>query len=326
MRIRLAAPLLLFLLAGAPAPARATEVKLATWNIAWLTLRPAGDPALPRGLPTRTAADLDALAGYARRLDADVVALQEVDGAEAAARVLDPRLYAFFFAREADVQRTGFAVRRTTLRATQNEDLERLDVRAGARRSLRRGADITVQPAGPGGPPLRLLSVHLNTGCHSGPLDRAEPECETLHRQAEVLAGWVAARRREGVAFAILGDFNRRMTGPTDDMLRALAGPAAPLTRVTEGRSDPCWAGARGARPFIDHILLGGGAERWWAGESLRVLGPVDIRRFRLRPGCDSSSASVEWGLGWIGIGSWSATRSGSGWRRCCPARRRTAA
>jgi endonuclease/exonuclease/phosphatase family metal-dependent hydrolase len=271
MRIRLAAAAALLPLLLAGAPARAAEIKLATWNIAWLTLRPAGDPALPRGLPTRTAADLDALAGYARRLDADVVALQEVDGPEAAARVLDPRLYAFFFAREADVQRTGFAVRRT-LRATQNEDLEQLDVRAGARRSLRRGADITVQPAGPGGPPLRLLSVHLNSGCHSGPLDRAEPECETLHRQAEVLAGWVAARRREGVAFAILGDFNRRMTGPADDLLRALAGPEAPLTRVTEGSSDPCWAGARGARPFVDHILLGGGAERWWAQDSLRVL------------------------------------------------------
>ena len=35
--------LLLLLLA---APARAAELKLATWNLEWLTLRPAGDPAL----------------------------------------------------------------------------------------------------------------------------------------------------------------------------------------------------------------------------------------------------------------------------------------
>ena len=35
-----------FLLALA-LPAAAAELKLATWNLEWLTLRPAGDPALP---------------------------------------------------------------------------------------------------------------------------------------------------------------------------------------------------------------------------------------------------------------------------------------
>lgn len=249
-------------------PARTAELKLATWNIAWLTLRPPVDPALPRGLTPRATSDLDALARYARQLDADVVALQEVDGPAAAARIFDPATYLFFFAREDDVQRTGFAVRRT-LRPVQNEDLARLDTRAGARRSLRRGTDITVQA---GGVPLRLLSIHLNAGCQSGPLDRADGECETLHRQAEILAGWVAARRREGVGFAILGDFNRRMNAPGDDLMRALAGPEAPLLRATEGHSNPCWSGAQGGRPFIDHILLGGGAEHWVQRGSLRVL------------------------------------------------------
>lgn len=265
MRLLLAA--LLCLLAALPVAA--TELKLATWNIAWLTLRPPGDPALPRGQTIRTQADLDALAAYARRLDADVVALQEVDGAEAAARVFDPRSYAFFFAREDDVQRTGFAVKRT-LRATQNEDLARLDLRAGARRSLRRGTDVTVQA--PGAPPLRLLSIHLNAGCASGPLDRPDPECETLHRQSEILAGWIAERRRERVAFSILGDFNRRLDQRDEAMLRALAGPETPLMRATQGQSNPCWADARGGRPFIDHILLGGGAERWMVADSLRVM------------------------------------------------------
>ena len=94
-------------------PARAAELKLATWNIAWLTLRPPVDPALPRGLTPRATSDLDALARYARQLDAEVVALQEVDGPAAAARIFDPATYLFFFAREDDVQRTGFAVRRT---------------------------------------------------------------------------------------------------------------------------------------------------------------------------------------------------------------------
>ena len=32
-------------------PAAAAELKVATWNLEWLTLRPAGDPALPRHAP-----------------------------------------------------------------------------------------------------------------------------------------------------------------------------------------------------------------------------------------------------------------------------------
>jgi endonuclease/exonuclease/phosphatase family metal-dependent hydrolase len=251
-------------------PGRAHELKLATWNIAWLTLRQPGDPGLPRAMTFRAPADYAALARYARQLDADVIALQEVDGPEAAARVFDPSTYAFFFAREDDVQRTGFAIRKT-LRATQNEDLDRLDLRAGSRRSLRRGTDVTV---GSGQARIRLLSIHLNAGCNSGPIDRPDPECETLNRQTEILSGWISARQRDRMAFAVLGDFNRRLTGPNphEDMMRALAGPEIPLIRATEGRSNPCWSDARGGRPFIDHILLGGGAERWWLRDSLRVL------------------------------------------------------
>jgi endonuclease/exonuclease/phosphatase family metal-dependent hydrolase len=262
--------LILAVLLLAALPCGATELRLATWNIAWLTLRPPGDPDLPRSLVRRSAADLDALARYARQLDADVVALQEVDGPGAAARIFDPATYAFFFAREEDVQRTGFAIRKT-LQVTQNPDLDRLDLRAGARRSLRRGTDVTVQA---GGARLRLLSIHLNAGCASGALDRPDRECETLHRQAEILAGWVAARQRERMPFAILGDFNRRLGGSAqeDPLMRALAGPEIPLLRVTEGQSSPCWAGSRGGRPFIDHILLGGGAQGWWQRDSLRVL------------------------------------------------------
>jgi hypothetical protein len=45
-----------------------------------------------------------------------------------------------------------------------------------------------------------------------------------------------------------------------------------PVPRVPEGASNPCWALAGGGRPFIDHILLGGGAEALWQRDSLRVM------------------------------------------------------
>lgn len=249
----------------AATPLQAAEIKLSTWNIAWLTLRPAGDRALPRDLTARRPEDFARLAGYARRLDADILALQEVDGPEAAARVLDPRDYAFFFPDERDIQRTGFAVRRT-LRAIRNADLEELDPIPNERFSLRRGTDITVEVEGR---MLRLLSVHLKAGCREAA--DAGRDCETLMGQSEVLAGWIAARRREGAAFIILGDFNRRFPTPQDEFLARLAA-AAPLTRANEGVSNPCWSDARGGRPFIEHILLGGPARNWMVQNSLRVM------------------------------------------------------
>jgi endonuclease/exonuclease/phosphatase family metal-dependent hydrolase len=258
--------ILCLLLFASPALAQ-QEIKLATWNIAWLTLKPAGHPDLPRDLRARVPEDFRLLQGYARRLNADVVALQEIDGEDAAARVFDPATYAIHLTAEDDVQRPGFAVRRT-LRMIRHTDLAELDLRAGARRSLRRGADITVET--PDGARIRLLSVHLNAGCREDAFDRGPPECESLARQAQIIARWAEARRREGVAFAILGDFNRRM-GARDDFLRIVEGDP-PLARPTAGFSSPCWADARGGRPFISHILLGGPARDWLRPDSLAVL------------------------------------------------------
>ncbi len=262
-------PALLACLLLLPLPARAQpEIRLATWNIAWLTLKPAGHPDLPRDIRARTPEDFRLLRGYAERLNADIVAIQEIDGEAAAARVFDPALYAIHLTDETDTQRPGFAVRRT-LRMTRNPDLAELDIRAGARRSLRRGADITVET--PQGTRLRLLSVHLNAGCRDEPLLQSPPpDCEGIAQQARIIAGWVEARRREGVAFAVLGDFNRRIS-TRDDLLRIVEA-GTPLARPTAGFSSPCWSDARGGRPFVSHILPGGPAAQWVVPESMNVL------------------------------------------------------
>jgi endonuclease/exonuclease/phosphatase family metal-dependent hydrolase len=253
--IRVLLALLLF-----ASPAAAVELKLATWNVAWLTTREDGDRNLPRNVQARSRDDLARLRGYATRLAADVIALQEVDGPEGAALILDPAEWRFFFPDERDVQRSGIAVRRN-IPARQNPDLAALDLNAGARFSLRRGVDVTV---GEGRSSLRVLSLHLKAGCRE-PDDRGR-DCDNIARQAEVIADWIEARRRAGEAFAIAGDFNRRFD--RDPLILPMLERAAPLARVTAGRSNPCWGG----RPFIDHILLGGPARDWAVPNSLRVL------------------------------------------------------
>ena len=242
--------------------ASAAELKVATWNLEWLTLRPAGDPALPDNVRPKGAESTALLRRYALALDADVVAIQEVDGPEAAALVFPPDRYAVFMTNDAVVQRVGFAVRRG-ITVQRNPDLTALDIYPNALRRLRSGADITLDL--PGGR-LRLLAVHLKTGCHGERFSNPGRNCETLRRQVAPLQGWIAQRREEGMPFVILGDFNRRMEG-RDELLAALAS-TAPLARATEGHGTPCWGG----NTFIDHILAGGAARGWMQPGTMRVL------------------------------------------------------
>ena len=260
--IRWLAGLVLACLWLSPA-AWAGDLKVATWNIEWLTERSVGDPALPQDVSPKDAADRAALQHYAAELNADVVAVQEVDGPSAAASVFPPGRYNLYFTYDTVVQRVGFAVR-AGIPVHQNPDLVGLDTTRGGGRHLRSGADVTLQLASG---PLRLLAVHLKTGCQRdrfGQTRRAQ--CATLRSQTVVLQGWIAQRRSEGVPFVILGDFNRWMEG-SDEVLAALQS-SAPLTRATEGHDSPCWGGGH----FIDHILAGGAARSWMDPASLRVL------------------------------------------------------
>ena len=241
--------------------AEAAELKFATWNLEWLTQRRADDPALPRDVHPRRASDFVRLRAYALQLDADVVALQEVDGRAAAERVFPSDRYSLHLTHDRVVQRVGFAVRRG-LSYRVNPDVTAIEVDPYLR--LRSGADITLHlPAGP----LRLLAVHLKTGCQRGRLTgRTRRSCAELGAQVPAIQAWIAARRREHVPFLIMGDFNRWMNAH-DQMWRALD-RVAPLKRATAGRSSPCWGGEN----FIDHIIAGGPARRWMQPDTLRVL------------------------------------------------------
>jgi len=241
-----------------PLPAAATELKIATWNLDWLTTRQAGDPGLPADVKPRSAEDFDRLAQYARELNADVVAIEEVDGGRAAERVFPRELYSIHMTRDHVIQRVGIVVRRG-IHYDINPDVTSL-----AENHLRSGADITLHLASGD---LRVLAVHLKTGCRNQPLSHATGQaCMELKLQVAPLVEWIDARRSEAAAFVVLGDFNRWMDGH-DTLLSALQ-QAGPLVRATEGHSSPCW----GREAFIDHILAGGAAADWMQSDTLRVL------------------------------------------------------
>lgn len=241
-----------------PLRAVAAELKIATWNLNWLTTRSAGDPELPSDVVPRSDDDFGRLAQYARQLNADVVAIEEIDGFSAASKVFPRDRYSIHMTHDHVVQRVGIVVRRG-LHYDVNPDLTALNAH-----HLRSGADITLHL---GGSDLRILAVHLKKGCREVALPNAKSRvCEELRAQVPPLTDWIAARRQEGVPFVILGDFNRWMNG-NDTFLAALRS-AAPLVRATEGHSSPCWGG----EDFIDHILAGGPAARWMQPDTLKVL------------------------------------------------------
>lgn len=243
--------------------AHAHTLKISTWNLDWLTLRPTGDPSLPSDVASRVPNDFVRLHAYAVHLNADLIGLQEVESTDAVARVFDPKDYTILLSEDDVIQKTGLALRKS-LTVKRNASLQELDTSASsAAHHLRSGLDVTVSD---GTTTLRVLVVHLKTGCWDQPLSQKHHSCPTLYQQFTILENWIAERQDEGVPYIILGDFNRRLTY-ADPLMRHMEG-IAPLTLTTSRVASPCWY----SEPFIDHILLGNDTRRWLVPDSLRVL------------------------------------------------------
>jgi 5'-nucleotidase (lipoprotein e(P4) family) len=257
------------------------RVRVASWNVEYL-MTPATHAALSancaqnggmvggndRTLPCaitshapRTPDDYASLRRYAAQLHADIVALQEVDGPDAAAQVFPG--YDYCFSSRAHTQKNGFAIRRGLPHRCEPEYLPlSLDD------AVRRGVVVTFFPGTTN--EFQLMSVHLKSGCPSGPLTTPGRNCELLARQVAPLEAWIEAEANAGHRFGVLGDFNRRFTietGPARDaqgrQLNVYAElddgvpPASKLTNITgAAKFTPCTRDSE-YREFIDNILLG---------------------------------------------------------------------
>lgn len=277
-------------------PPAGSTLTLATWNMEWLmepsTFDELAQHCLPRGarasgrdrsipcdLVSRARwddGDLVRLRDFAAGIPADVVALQEVDGAGAAARVFAD--HDFCFTARRHVQNVGFAIRKGIPHRC-NRDYRALGMRGD---NVRWGADLTLFPDT--SREIRLLAVHLKSGCNRDPLTRREGACRTLQRQVPVLEKWIDARAREQRPFAVLGDFNRRFDrefAPSRDPRGNIIAmwyeiddgdpPEADL--LDPGTAPPTEACRRQdpVRSAIDHILLSATLGRALVADSYRM-------------------------------------------------------
>lgn len=236
------------------------SLRIATWNMEWLSATPGA------GEVKRTKEDYAELRAMVKRLDADVIALQEVAGEKAAKMVFDARNWQFHFEDRRDPQRVGFAIRRSVaFRA--NPDLK--DLSLGDFR-MRRGADISVRV---GGQELRLLTIHLKAGCKWDDLATTKtPACDTLRRQRDVLETWIEARGKSGVPFAVVGDFNRNFHRDETfwPLLDDGAPPSSDVTDLRFGKRERCRSTKR-TRP-VDHFVLSNKALGWVTKGSVKVV------------------------------------------------------
>jgi len=246
-------------LAALPHPPE--EILLASWNLQWLVLpatahaaRLACDagrrPALPCDVAlqgSRDSADWARLRHYVRALDADLIAFQEVQDAEAALRLF--RGYRVCISAGPGLQQTGFAVR-AGLPFRFEAPLAALSM-AGRNRS---GAVLRLLLPGRS---IQLLSVHLKSGCAESPLEEGSAACRLLEAQSRVLGSWIAARRAAKEPYILLGDFNRAGPDSSDPFWQRLdAAAGAELVHASAGRSfHNCYVGQPFSR-FIDHIVF----------------------------------------------------------------------
>lgn len=241
----------------APSVTASRPLRIASWNLEFLAERDG------EGCHPRTDADYAQSRATIDSLGADVIAFEEAENEAAAARVFDPAKYVIVMEQRPGKpggscggdapgqtfirQAVGFAIRKD-LPFSRAADVTDLEV---GNPNLRSGVDIIVHPAG--GEPLRLLAIHLKSGCFSGTTGSA---CPQLLKQIPVVQQWIATAAAGPTRFAVLGDWNRRLALPGDPFWSAIdtAKPAdADLTLADVGvtpKCDPRY------KDFIDHIVL----------------------------------------------------------------------
>ena len=188
---------------------------------------------------------LDQLAAFvANKLQADIIAFQEVSG-EQAVKDLMPNGGADYFVcsfSDHKVQRLAFAWKKELGSASECAvepaiGLPSINPKDQVRPGLSLGLNLD-------GATFRLLSMHLKSSCVSplearGDLAGNEPACGTLQQQVVPLERWIEQKSADTGRFVILGDFNRSLwheknasgaTVRTDGS--APSGPLSPTGKV----------------------------------------------------------------------------------------------
>lgn len=196
-------------------------IRFASWNIANFHHKSGFEARRDIGT-RRYAADFASLQIYAEKVDADVVALQEIV-TERAARLLYPAAdYWLLMSSRYEPEKsqggediyTALAIKKNRgIKILERRDLAELEVRPSSshskHRPTRRG---TAALLAIDGKPIWVMSVHLKSSCPKvkWPQKSRQHACQLLWQQTVTLKKWINQRIANNEGFLIMGDFNRR--------------------------------------------------------------------------------------------------------------------
>ena len=247
-----------------------SELKLVSWNIEHLA------DEIGKGCKPRSEQDFQALKTYAATLDADVIALQEIQSEKALSRVFPSSDWRYVVSSRPDneayecrghdglfstPQRTAFVIRKG-IDFEANDDFKAL---ALDNPGLRYGTSISIN-----GGQLALLNVHMKSGCFvSDYRTKDKKSCLTYQQQAPILERWVNTKVDKKQAFAVLGDFNHRLVDKCNQYWQELSKENGKSLLVSSMQNlQSCHPKYKAP---IDHIITGPISTQWIVDGSQKV-------------------------------------------------------
>jgi len=241
-----------------------SKVHLVAWNMEHLAEN-IGEGCLPR-----EESDYKAMRVFAAGLEADIVALQEVESVKAVARVFSEEDWNIIVSdrpasraydcrgngQKSTQQRVGLVMRKgleyEEVGGFKELALDREGLRYGLVAKVIRGKDT-----------LEVMSIHMKSGCFVEDYSASNRKaCETFEQQVPILDAWMEKRLKAGKPFVVLGDFNHRIANPSNKFWQDLTEMEGKTVVLRNSMKE-----LRGCHPKypepIDHILMGAGAENW---------------------------------------------------------------
>ncbi len=248
------------------------QLRFVSWNIEHLAENN-GEGCVPRN-----DSDYFRLRDFAVNLDADVVALQEVESAKAVARVFpeddwniivsdrpaSPAYDCRGNGKKSTQQRVAIAIRKgvkyVEAGTFKELALDRVGLRYGLMVKLIHRKDT-----------LEVMSIHLKSGCFVDDYSESDRRaCETFEKQVPLLDAWVEERIKNQRPFILLGDFNHRIANPENKLWQELTEMNGQVVVLSNSMQNLESCHPRYPEP-IDHILLGAGAENFYVPGSEAV-------------------------------------------------------
>ena len=236
----------------------AQEVRVASWNIEHLAEHN------KVGCVPRSTLDYEKLRNFSELLNADVIALQEVENTAAVERVFPKSEWNIVLSdrpnsttyrcrgndQESTQQRVAVVLRKG-IKYQINKSFRELGLEM---EGLRYG--VVVEVFGDHDT-INLMAVHLKSGCFVDDYSTSKLRaCEVLGTQIETLDDWIENSIRGNKKFIVLGDFNSRLTRENSMFWNKLVEMNNRPIGIKNGMQN--LTGCHPRYPdLIDHIILG---------------------------------------------------------------------